>query len=269
MAKLTRKQIKEGLEQIPMESLLLGAAGKQIGATLTPKQREFARMIAMGESKAGAYRKTHSTVEGAKRHRQRGYELSQRRDIQETAEAFAEAQRFAESHTPAQLRAFVVQQLTAHAANDDNPPSVRINALKLLGTVAEVGAFVDRKEVVTIKQSGDIRSRIMDKLQLIGASSTIEHNTEQDDAQDADSLLHELTATPSDAQDADPTPTGTPQFEGVDGAEGSHIIPHTQSSSIPHIRIPAEPSTHIQTLTDSTPLTDLDTETLQCREIEQ
>jgi hypothetical protein len=261
MAKLTRKQIKEGLEQIPMESLLLGAAGKQIGATLTPKQREFARMIAMGESKAGSYRKVYNSKGKSKTAANNAYQLAKRNDIATTAEAFAEAQRFAESHTPAQLRAFVVQQLTAHAANDDNPPSVRINALKLLGTVAEVGAFVDRKEVVTIKQSGDIRSRIMDKLQLIGASSTIEHNTEQDDAQDADSLLHELTGTPSEAQDADPTHTGTPQFEGGDGAEGSHIIPHIQSltDSIPHTQSSSIPHIH----------SDSDTETLQCREIER
>jgi len=259
MAKLTRKQIREGLDQIPMESLLLGAAGKQIGATLTPKQREFARMIAMGESKAGAYRKAYNSKGKPTTQKSKGYALSQRDDIRMTAEAFAEAKRFTDSHTPAQLRAFVVQQLTAHAANDENPPSVRINALKLLGTVAEVGAFVDRKEVVTIKQSGDIRSRIEEKLKLIGASTTIEHNAAQDDEQDADSLMAELTATPSEAQDADPTPTGTPQIEGVDGAEATHIIPHTQTSSIPHIQI--SPDQHIPA--------DPDTVTLQYREIEQ
>ena len=249
MAKLTRKQIREGLEQIPMESLLLGAAGKQIGATLTPKQREFARMIAMGESKAGAYRKAYNSKGKPTTQKTEGHKLATRPDIAQTTEAFAEAQRFAESHTPAQLRAFVVQQLTAHAANDDNPPSVRINALKLLGTVAEVGAFVDRKEVVTIKQSGDIRSRIEEKLKLIGSSTTIEQYSVQDDEQDADSLLAELTHSPSEAQEGDPTPPSTPQFQGGDVAEATHIIPHIQSEqhiqSQPHIQISPEPATDI------------------------
>jgi hypothetical protein len=258
MAKLTRKQIKEGLEQIPIDSLLLGSAVNASASRLSPKDREFARLVALGESKASAYRKTRDSKGNKTTHKANGYKISKKADVQQTIELFAQAQAFSESHTPAQLRAFVVQQLTAHAANDDNPPSVRINALKLLGTVAEVGAFVDRKEVVTIKQSGDIRSRIMDRLQLIGASSTIEHNAEQDDAQDADSLLQELNPPPFEALDGDPTPTGTPQFEGVDGAEGSHIIPHIQSSSITHIQSQAD-------VVDG----ELDTETLQCREIEQ
>jgi hypothetical protein len=269
MAKLTRKQIKEGLEQIPIDSLLLGSAVNASASRLSPKDREFARLVAMGESKASAYRKTRDSKGNKTTHKANGYKISKKADVQQTIELFAQAKQFTDSHTPEQLRSFIVQQLTAHAANDDNPPSVRINALKILGTVAEIGAFETRAVVQHVKASGDIRSRIMDKLQLIGASSTMEHNAEQDDAQDADSLLHELIGTPSEAQDGDPTPTGTPQLEGVDGAEGSHIIPHSQSCDFadPHTQSSSIP--HIQTLTDSDPLTDSDTETLQCREIER
>ena len=87
--KLTRQQIKDGLNTLPIDGLLLGSAAKHIGAGLTPKQREFARLVALGESKAGAYRGAYKTKENSKRTRQRGYELMQRGDIQETAEAFA------------------------------------------------------------------------------------------------------------------------------------------------------------------------------------
>lgn len=193
--KLTRKQIKEGLEQIPMDSLLLGTAASQIGATLTPKQREFARLVALGESKASSYRKAYNSKGKSKTQAQEGWRLSTRPDVAQMTEAFAQAKAFTDSHTPEQLRAFIVQQLTQHAANNDNPPSVRLNALKILGTVAEIGAFETRAVVQHVKASGDIRERILDKLKLIGASSTIEHNAAQDDEQDAESLLSELHQT--------------------------------------------------------------------------
>jgi hypothetical protein len=49
--KLTRKQIKEGLEATPIDTLLMGSP-----KTLTAKQKEFARQVAMGKPKAEAYR---------------------------------------------------------------------------------------------------------------------------------------------------------------------------------------------------------------------
>lgn len=244
--KLTRKQIREGLDQVPMDTLILGTAAKHAGARLTPKQREFARLVALGESKAQSYRQAYKSKGNSKTAADNGHKLSKHTGIQQAAEAFAQAQRFAESHTPAQLRAFVVQQLTQHASNEDNPPAVRLKALELIGKHAEVGSFLDRKEVVTIKQSGDIRSRIMDRLKLIGASTTIEHNAEQDDAQDADSLLQELTATGADPQDADTTPPTTPLNEGVDGDKATHIIPHNQicDFSDTHTQFQSKPIPH-------------------------
>ena len=57
--KLTRKQVREGLEQVPMDVVLMGAAGRKQKA-IRPKAKEFARQLAMGETKAGAYRKAIS-----------------------------------------------------------------------------------------------------------------------------------------------------------------------------------------------------------------
>jgi uncharacterized protein len=58
--KLTREQIREGLKAQPMEALLLGA-GNAKKTTLTAKQQKFAQALAMGETKAGAYRAAYDT----------------------------------------------------------------------------------------------------------------------------------------------------------------------------------------------------------------
>lgn len=271
--KLTREQIRQGLDSIPMDSILLGTATE---ARLTHKQKEFARMVAMGETKAGAYRKAYNSKGNSKTVATKGYEMAKRDDIAAMTQAFAQAKQFTDSHTPAQLRAFVIQQLASHAANEDNPPSVRLTALKTLGTVSEVAAFTERKEVTTIKQSGDLRDRIAEKLKLIGSGVTIEHNSQQDDEQDAESLLNEINqthtidageaiddelipeyrveiglshdigiesdATGSESPQAEPTVPTHPSFRGVNGAEATHIIPHNQLSdeSIPHNHSPVE-----------------------------
>jgi hypothetical protein len=60
--KLTRKQIKEGLEATPIDTLLMGSP-----KTLTAKQKEFARQVAMGKPKAEAYRTAYDTKHNRQR----------------------------------------------------------------------------------------------------------------------------------------------------------------------------------------------------------
>jgi hypothetical protein len=55
--KLTRAQIKEGLDTIPIETLLSSGQGKQ--AKITGKMKAFAHAVALGETKANAYRKAY------------------------------------------------------------------------------------------------------------------------------------------------------------------------------------------------------------------
>jgi hypothetical protein len=45
--KLTRAKVKEALETVPIETVLLGSSSAH-GVKLTSKQREFARQIALG-----------------------------------------------------------------------------------------------------------------------------------------------------------------------------------------------------------------------------
>ena len=101
--RLTRKQIAEGLEAVPLDVVLLGAAGAGSKA-LSPKDREFARQIALGESKASAYRKSRPSKAKPETQSRRGQELAKRGSIQAQIEAFKlaiEAQKYA---TPAHLR---------------------------------------------------------------------------------------------------------------------------------------------------------------------
>lgn len=234
MARLTRKQIREGLDQTPIDALIVANPRE---TKLTHKQREFARMVALGESKAGAYRKTYNSKGTKKTDAQEGWKLSRHPDISQMVATFAEAKQFADSHTAEQLRAFVIQQLTKHATDEDIPPAQRIRCLELIGKHHGVDSFITRSEVIHTKSSGDIRARIMDKLKLIGASSTTEANAAQDDAQDAESLLAELaTPSPSESLEDDTHPGATPQKGPDQTGEHTHIIPHNRISAetIPH-----------------------------------
>lgn len=245
MAKLTRKQIREGLDTIPIDSILLGARTE---ARLTPKQREFARKIANGTGQTQAYRETYNTKGKKTTQRTNAHLLAKREDIANTVEAFRRAREFTEQHTPAQLRAFVIQQLAQHASDEEMPPAQRIKALQLLGTVSEVAAFTERKEITTVKASGDIRERLMDKLRLIGSSVSDGLLTAPED-HSADDLLAEIAqgnadnaeennadeneATPSDANapDCDPTAPAPPEEFSTTLYNDTHSIPHTQSPS--------------------------------------
>ena len=247
MAKLTRKQIKEGLDHLPLDGVLFGsAASKAAEARLTPKQREFARLVALGESKAGAYRGAYNTKGKPTTQRSNAHNLAKRNDIATTIEAFQEAQRFAESHTPAQIRAFVIQQLTSHAQNDDNPPAQRIKALELLGKVAEVGAFVDRKEVVNVQSSQTVRERLLEKLKAIGSGTTIEHAPASDNGeslmaeieagkQALDAENREAEAPEMEAAGINPTPAPPPAEQNDHPRATTHTIPHNRTPSIPEL----------------------------------
>jgi hypothetical protein len=163
--KLTRKEIAAGLESVPIEVVLLGAAGSGDKA-LSVKDREFARQLALGESKASAYRKSRPSKAKPETQSKRGQELAKRGAVIGQVEAFKraiEAQKYA---TPAHLRALVIDRLTATAINDKIAPAQQLRALELLGKVTEVAAFTERREVVQVTDSRLIRDRLIDSLRL-------------------------------------------------------------------------------------------------------
>ena len=254
MAKLSRSQIREGLEQVPIDTLLLGV-GDRKETRLTPKQREFARQVALGETKADAYRKAYNAKGKPKGVANNGHALSKHTGVQLEIEAYRLAAEAEKQRTPAQLRALVIHQLTKHALDEACPPAQRIKALELLGKVSEVAAFTERKETTVINQSGDLKRKLLDQLK------NVVDITPKDDAEDsADSLLAELQAIPNAGEIfedgvLETHPPATPLDDGDGQPNNTHNIPHKQiqHSSVPHEQIQAESSPHkqIQSSSDS------------------
>jgi hypothetical protein len=228
--KLTRAQIQQGLDSMPIESLLSSGKGKT--PQLTHKQREFARAIALGQTKAQAYRGAYkenpapSTIVNAP------YILARDSRIVQEVEAYKLALEAEKHRTPAQLKALLVQQLVQHSLDDDFPPAQRVQCLKLLGSLFEVGAFIERKEIITINKSTDIRARL---LSVLGGNvqdiTAKDYNAVIDDGA---SLLAELAAGgPVDMVDLDPNPTGDPTFSLGPQDLSTHTVSDKQSQENP------------------------------------
>jgi hypothetical protein len=160
--KLTRAQIKEGLDTIPIETPLSPSEGKT--PKITSKQREFARAIALGQSKAQAYRVSHKADASKRTLNSEPYKLARDPRIAREIEAYQLALEAEKHRNPAQLKALLVQQLVQHSLDEDFPPAQRMKALQLIGNLFEVGAFLERKEVTTIRKSADIRTRLLERL---------------------------------------------------------------------------------------------------------
>jgi len=224
--KLTRAQIKAGLDQVPIESLLSSGEGKK--PQLTHKQREFARAIALGQSKAQAYRGSHKANPAPSTIKNAPYVLAADIRIQREIEAYRLAIEAEKHRTPAQLKALLVQQLVEHSLDEDFPPAQRMKALQLIGNLFEVGAFMERKESVVIHKSADIRARLLERLKDRPAG-----------ASDAVDLLSEIKAPPALlGAAADPTPPGAPH-EGPP-AHGAHTHTVSDIQSLDLIQSPSK-----------------------------
>ena len=240
MQKMSRKQIKEGLQSVPIESLLLGSQSRE--KTLTSKQRAFARSVALGETKAESYRRAYDSKGKAKTQGDNAYKLSKHTGIKTEIEAYQAAIEAAKHRTPAQLREFVIHQLTLHAMDESINPAQRIKSLELLGKVSEVALFMERKETTVINQSGDIKQRLL--AMLTGQVTDLSHKdilspgskqslARNDDASldDVGSLLAEIRGDGC-AESEDNAPTHAPPAQcAPDRAVAlSHTIPDTQST---------------------------------------
>ena len=102
--------------------------------------------------------------------------------------------------------------------------------LKLLGSLFEVGAFVERKEVTTIQRSGEIRARLLETLKDVTDAQVVEADAGLD-------LLTELAQARTDAgtspddpgQPADPTAPPPAHSGPATGGAPSHSIPLKES----------------------------------------
>jgi hypothetical protein len=160
--RLDRARLAEAVETIPLDSLL----GKGANKSLTPKQKRFAREVARGATKADAYRAAYK-VGSSKTLTSNPYHLAADSRVRAEIEALQLAEQAAALQTPAQLRALVIQTLVQTAIDPETKPAVRVQAAKVLGTVTEVAAFTERKEVRTISSSEDARAKVMQEIKAL------------------------------------------------------------------------------------------------------
>ena len=202
--KLTRRAVSEGLNNVPMDTILLGVAGAKT-SRLTHKQREFAREIAMGETKAGAYRKAYDSSGKGTTESQEGQKLTKNPMISRQIEAFKlaiEAQKYA---SPLALRSLVIERLTAAAIDDNIKPAQRLRALELLGKVTEVAAFTERREIIKTDSSDTARDKLVQSLRMAiatqagaGGASLLAELARRNGSTDADVTQAETLPTIDD-----------------------------------------------------------------------
>jgi phage terminase small subunit len=252
MRKLTKKEIQEGLELIPMDRLLLGNSQE---VRLTSKQKKFAEELAKGNTKTGAYRAAYNTKAKPAIQATSASRLAAKPHIQLLADRISHALEAAKYQTPAHIRALTIHELTKHAISEDTAPAQRIKALELLGKITEVALFTERRETVVTTDSADARAKLMQAMKLAIS------NSQAIDAEytSADDLLAELagSAPPDDdtaaneeqatepAAEAEPVPaiagwnanenapnppTPAPKFKGSADDSHLHSIPHNESA---------------------------------------
>jgi hypothetical protein len=207
---LSRKAIREALDTTPIDKIL-GVADKG----LTHKQKKFAKEIAKGATKADAYRKAYKADASPHSLRKDPYTIANNPRVRQEIEAYELALASAEYRQPAQLKALLVQQLVQHSLDPDFPPAQKVQCLKLIGSLFEVGAFEERKTVTTITNSADAREKVMHELRAL-------MNNDATDATvlDADSLMAELHP-----------PVGATSVEAESRAE-LHTVPLEQIPSL-------------------------------------
>jgi hypothetical protein len=219
MAKISKREIKEGLENIPIEQLLLGSANSR---ELTHKQKTFAKQVALGKPKTVAYRIAYDTKGKKSTQAVNAHKVSNNDNVKNMIEAYSRAFEAREYQKPERLRELVIHQLTELALNPEVKDAQRIRSLELLGKVSEVGAFVDRKETRVIHESSKIKERLLDQLKTI-------INVDASEIDEGESLLRELSG--SEPQTEDPTTTRPPQIDHAEHGNYIHSIPNTQSAT--------------------------------------
>jgi hypothetical protein len=224
-AKLTKKQIQEGLSDVPMDVLLLGHRSN----ALTHKQKTFAKEVALGATGAEAYRKAYRKGKPPVKPKvagNRASDLKKNEGIALEIEAIKEAIEFNKSHSTAQLRALVVSQLTKEALNGENPPASRLTALKALGEVAGVDAFVHRTETKVIRDSDSARTELMEQIKKLMGDNA---RTIDEDDSDALELLAEINGEAELIREGQTPLEGHPLNVADSSANYIHSIPDNRS----------------------------------------
>lgn len=221
---LSRKQVREALKTIPIDQVL------SVSGELTSKQKNFARAIAQGSTGADAYRSAYKAKGKPATVGNHASRLKADDRIKAEIEAYRLANEAAAYRTPQQLRELVIHSLVQVVIDPEAKHAQKVQAARVLGTVSEVAAFTERREITHIKSADDARADIMAKLRaLMNAGAT------DATARDVSTLELELTGnvtTPPDDESASaPGSTPTPRNGLWSPSNTIHTIPLKQSIS--------------------------------------
>jgi hypothetical protein len=214
-SKLTKAQIRESLDSVPVSHIL----GKSASRQLTAKQKAFAMEVAKGSTGAAAYRKAYNTKASPKTQGNQAHKLTKRPDISAEIEAYELALKGEEYRTPAALRALVVQTLAGVLVDPDAKQAVKVQAAKAIGAMTSVSLFTHRTETKIIKSSDDARADLMAQIRALSNASA--EDATIIDAQ-ADDLMRELAGSETHWG-------ATPQADDAESLAYIHTIPHEQS----------------------------------------
>ena len=181
--KLSRKALKDGINSVPIAHIL----GADVSRQLTAKQRNFAHEVAKGATKADAYRSAYNVTSEAST-RNDPYRIAADPRVAREIEAYTLALEAAKHRTPVALRELVIQSLVKVIVDPESKPGQITAAAKVLGTVTEVAAFTERREVRNITSSDDARAKVMQELRGLLTSGASDATIIE-----ADSLMAELT----------------------------------------------------------------------------
>jgi hypothetical protein len=242
----SRKELKAAIDQHGIGRVMMTRKSE-----LSPKMRKFAENVAMGETGADAYRKSYNATGKPKTIGDAASRLKADSRIIAEIEAYQLAIESQKYQSAANIRALVVQSLVQVLIDSESSPSHRISASKVLGSISEIGMFVDRKEITHIKASDDIRDTIMMQLKAIASDAT---NIDID----ANDLLRDLIGEDNGVNASDsgddailasdePTTTPCPEVEIEPHLCTLHTIPLKQSQSEQDSPIPSgDPPSSLQ-----------------------
>ena len=269
---------------MPIERVLLGSSTSK-DKTLTNSQIKFAEEMALGKTKAEAYRRSRPNGRQSKAKpataSRRGNELARDSRIQAQIDAFQLAMEAQKYTTPLHLRALVIQRLTEKAIDPEVKDSQQLKALELIGKLTEVQSFTERREVVNINaDSSEMREKLMQSLRLALSNQDVtdvdeadlllaEITGESDSDADADALLYELNGDVAvdgevlvveegdglgEMASGETHYTPDPNICHDSGSANLHSIPHTESPPITNltitnvtVTIPSESNTCVST----------------------
>jgi hypothetical protein len=191
MKKLSRKEIAEGLEQIPINQILLGSGNA--GVTLTKKQKAFAEEVVKTGNKTKAYKKAYNHTGKQTTAQRNAQTIVSNSKVATYIQALEQAKEAETYLLPARLRSIAIHRLTGLALNDQIAPAQQLKALELIGKMTEVALFTERRELVKVTDSADMRDQLMKSIRLAFSSG----GAVDVEATEVDSLLDEISGKPA------------------------------------------------------------------------